>query len=196
VLNGAFMTIMCVTGTLAWIAWAIPIDAGMAIVLWIGIVISAQAFQTTPSAHAPAVVVGLLPAIGAWGAFMAKSGLHAAGVGGKAGPFSEALIAEFAKNDVWIHGAFSLEQGFLFTAMLLSAATVGVIERKWMTAAKWNAVAALLSAAGLMHSYQWTTDDTVLKLTPAWPFAAGYAFMALLFFSAQWATEKEASTND
>lgn len=41
-----------------------------------------------------------------------------------------------------------------------------------------------------MHSYQWTANDTVLKLTPAWPFAAGYAFMALLFFSAQWITEE------
>jgi adenine/guanine/hypoxanthine permease len=190
VLNGAFVTIVCLTGTLAWIAWAIPIDAGMAIVLWIGIVISAQAFQTTPRAHAPAVIMGLLPGIGAWGAFMAKSGLHAAGLGGNAGPFSDALIAEFAKSDVWIHGAFSLEQGFLFTAMLLSAATVGVIERRWVTAAAWCAVAALLSAAGLMHSYQWTPDDTVLKLTPAWPFAAGYAVMALLFFCAQWTTEK------
>ncbi len=130
VLNGAFMTIVCITGTLAWIAWAVPIDAGMAIVLWIGIVISAQAFQATPREHAPAVVLGLLPGIGAWGALMAKSGLRAAGLGGPAGPFSEALIGEFAKSDVWIHGAFSLEQGFLFTAMMLAAATVGVIERK------------------------------------------------------------------
>ena len=121
---------------------------------------------------------------------MAKSGLHAAGLGGNAAPFSDALIAEFAKSDVWIQGAFSLEQGFLFTAMLLSAATVSVIERRWVTAAKWCAVAALLSAAGLMHSYQWTPDDTVLRLTPAWPFAAGYAVMALLFFCAQWTTEK------
>ena len=121
---------------------------------------------------------------------MAKSGLHAAGLGGQAGPFSDALIAEFGKSDVWIQGAFSLEQGFLFTAMLLSAAAVGVIEREWVTAAKWCAVAALLSAAGLMHSYQWTVDDTVLRLRPAWPFAAGYAVMALLFFSAQWITEE------
>src|SRR5713226_604594 len=91
VLNGAFVTIICITGTLAWIAWAIPIDAGMAIVLWIGIVISAQAFQTTPREHAPAVVVGLLPGIGAWGALMAKNGLHAAGIGGQTGPFTDAL---------------------------------------------------------------------------------------------------------
>jgi AGZA family xanthine/uracil permease-like MFS transporter len=91
---------------------------------------------------------------------------------------------------VWIHGAFSLEQGFLFSAMLLSAAAVGVIERKWTTAAAWCSVAALLSASGLMHSYQWAANDTVLKLAPAWPFAAGYAVMALIFFTARWTTEE------
>jgi AGZA family xanthine/uracil permease-like MFS transporter len=190
ILNGAFVTIICLTGTLAWIAWAIPIDAGMAIVLWIGMVISAQAFQATPREHAPAVVIGLLPGIGAWGALMAKNGLHAAGLGGPAGPFTEALIGEFQKTDTWIHGAFSLEQGFLFTSMLLAAAVVSVIERRWFAAAAWCAVAALLSTAGLMHSYQWTFGDTALKLSPAWPFAIGYAVMSLLFFSARWITEE------
>jgi AGZA family xanthine/uracil permease-like MFS transporter len=190
ILNGAFITLICVTGTLAWIAWAIPIDAGMAIVLWIGIVISAQAFQVTPREHAPAVVLGMLPGIGAWGALLAKNGLRAAGLGGPAGPFTDALIAEFQKSDTWIQGAFALEQGFLFTSMLLAAAVVGVIERQWLSAAAWCGVAALLSAAGLMHSYQWTFNDTVLKLSPAWPFAFSYAAMALLFLTANWTTEE------
>jgi AGZA family xanthine/uracil permease-like MFS transporter len=190
VLNGAFVTLICITGTLAWIAWAIPIDAGMAIVLWIGIVISAQAFQTTPRAHAPAVVVGLLPGIAAWGAFMAKNGLLAAGAGTASAPFTPALIGEFARRDVWIDGAFSLEQGFLFTAMVLAAAVVSVIERRWTAAAAWCAVAAFLSATGLMHSYQWTAADAVLNLTPAWPFVAGYSVMALVFFAARWTTEE------
>ena len=192
VLNGAFVTIVCVTGTLAWIAWAIPIDAGMAIVLWIGIVISAQAFEATPRQHAPAVVVGLLPGIGAWGALMAKNGLHAAGLGGPAGPFTVALINEFQKTDTWIHGAFSLEQGFLFTSMLLSAAVVNVIERKWVAAAAWCAIAALLSTTGLMHSYQWTFGDTTLRLSPAWPFAIGYTAMSVLFLTAKWTSEESA----
>jgi adenine/guanine/hypoxanthine permease len=190
VLNGAFVTVICLTGTLAWIAWAVPIDAGMAIVLWIGIVISAQAFQATPREHAAAVVVGLLPGIAAWGSLMAKNGLRAAGMGGSAGPFSDALIGEFLKADVWIHGAFSLEQGFLFTSMLLSAAVVGVIERQWIVAAAWCAVASVLSMIGLMHSYQWTADDTALRLAPAWPFAIGYLAMAVLFLAARWTTEE------
>jgi AGZA family xanthine/uracil permease-like MFS transporter len=74
--------------------------------------------------------------------------------------------------------------------MLLSAAVVGVIERKWVAAGAWCTVAALLSVAGVMHSYQWTFGDTALKLSPAWPFAIGYAVMALLFFSANWITEE------
>jgi AGZA family xanthine/uracil permease-like MFS transporter len=190
VLNGAFVTIICVTGTLAWIAWAIPIDAGMAIVLWIGIVIIAQAFMATPREHAPAVVVGLLPGLGAWGALMAKNGLRAAGLGGPAGPFSEKIVGEFQKSDTWIHGAFAIEQGFLFTAMILSAAVVGVIERRWTVAAAWCACAALLSALGLMHSYDWTFGDTAIKLTPAWPYVIGYSGMAVLFFTARWTTEE------
>jgi len=189
-LNGAFVTAICLTGTLAWIAWAIPIDAGMAIVLWIGMMIVAQAFDATPRAHTPAVVVGLLPGIGAWGALLAKNGLRAAGLGGPARGFTDALVAEFQKNDVWIAGAFALEQGFLFTAMLLSAAVVGVIERRWTVAATWCLCAALLSATGLMHSYQWSDADTTLKLSPAWPFVFGYTAMALLFITAKWTTEE------
>src|SRR5262249_59901547 len=78
ILNGLFFTIVCLTGTLALIAWAVPVDAGMAIVLWIGIVIMAQAFQATPTAHAPAVVVGLLPSVAAWGLLVAERRVNAA----------------------------------------------------------------------------------------------------------------------
>src|SRR4029079_14147881 len=102
VLNAGFITLVCFTGTMSHIAWGVPIDAGMAIVLWIGIVISAQAFQATPRSHAPAVVMGLLPGVGAWGALMAKNGLRAAGMGTPAEPFTPALIPAFLQSDTWI----------------------------------------------------------------------------------------------
>jgi adenine/guanine/hypoxanthine permease len=189
VLNAGFFTLVCFTGTLAHIVWAIPVDAGMAIVLWIGIVISAQAFQATPREHAPAVVIGLLPGVGAWGALMAKNGLRAAGVGSPDGPaFAPPLIDAFLGSDTWIHGAFALEQGFIFTAMILAAATVAVIERRFSQAAIWCWAGAALSAIGLMHSYRFTPGDTVVALAPAWPWAAGYAVMGLVFFAARWTT--------
>jgi AGZA family xanthine/uracil permease-like MFS transporter len=189
VLNAVFFALVGLTGTLAYIAWAVPIDAGMAIVLWIGLVITAQAFQATPREHAPAVVVGLLPGVAAWGALMAKNGLHAAGMGLPGGaPFSAALIPAFLASDTWIHGVFALEQGFIFTAMILSAATVAILERRFRLAALWALVAAILSALGLMHSYIWTPADTMVSLTPAWPWAIGYLVMAAIFFVAPWVT--------
>ncbi len=188
ILNGAFVTVICLTGTLAFITWAVPVDAGMAIVLWIGIVITAQAFASTPREHAPAVVVGLLPGIAAWGALMAKAGLRAAGVGSQT-PFAPALVDAFHKGDTWIEGAFSLEQGFIFTSMILAAVTVGIIERRFRWAAAWCFVAAALSMLGLMHSYAWTFADTTGAIfTPAWPFAAGYAIVGALLLVAPWVT--------
>jgi len=189
VLNAAFFTVVCFTGTLAWIAWAVPIDAGMAIVLWIGMVIPAQAFQATPREHAPAVVMGLLPGVAAWGALLAKNGLRAAGMGIPGGPpFSPQLIPAFAGSDTWIHGAFALEQGFILAAMVLSATTVAVIERRFHIAAIWCGIGALLASVGLLHSYTFTPGDTVVSLTPAWPWAAGYAIMGLIFLLARWVT--------
>lgn len=190
ILNGAFVTIVALTGTLAVISWAIPVDAGMAIVLWIGMVISAQAFQATPREHAPAVVVGLLPAIGAWGALMAKNGLRAAGVGAPGGlPFGPDLVAKFAASDTWIEGAFALEQGFIFASMILAAATVAIIEKRFARAGAWMLSAAALSAAGLMHAWRYTAGDTAIRLAPAWPWAVGYGVMGLLFVAARWITE-------
>ncbi len=187
--NAAFFALVCLTGTLGVIAWAVPVDAGMAIVLWIGLVITAQAFQATPREHAPAVVVGLLPGVAAWGALMAKNGLRAAGVGAPGGPeFSAELIPKFLASDTWIHGVFALEQGFIFTAMILSAVTVAILRRRFAVAGGWCLAAGALSAAGLLHSYTFTPADTVVSLTPAWPWALGYAAMAALFFAARWIT--------
>lgn len=190
ILNAVAMTAVCLSGTLAILAWAIPIEAGMAIVLWIGIVITAQAFQAVPREHAPAVVLGLLPGVAAWGALMSKTGLRAAGLGLPGGPpFSPELVAAFRASDTWIDGAFALEQGFIFTAMIVSAATVNIIERKFRVAAVWFFIAAAVSATGLMHSYQWTPADTALVLAPAWPWVIGYAAMGAITLAAEWITE-------
>jgi AGZA family xanthine/uracil permease-like MFS transporter len=194
VLNAVFMTTVCLTGTAAYVSWAVPVDAAMAIVLWIGIVITAQAFSATPRSHAPAVVLGVLPAIAAWGAVMIKTALRVAEqVTSGALVFSRDLIGEFHSQDVWLHGALALEQGFIFTAMILSAATVMVIERRFFRASAWCWAAAVLSALGLMHSYHWYGNDTTIFLDwpwklETWPWAVGYGCMALIFMSARWLT--------
>jgi adenine/guanine/hypoxanthine permease len=191
VLNGIFFTAICLTGTFSSIAYAVPVDAGMAIVLWIGIVISAQAFSATPREHSPAVVVGILPALAAWGALLAKTGLRAGGFGNPGNPFSEKLIGLFHRSDTWIEGAFALEQGFIFSAMIWASITVFVIERKFVKAGFVALIGALLSAAGMMHSFTFSQSDTVMNLSPDLQFVAAYLSMAFIFFSAKWLTTTE-----
>ena len=111
--------------------------------------------------------------------------MYAAGVGMPGGlPFSPSLIPAFLASDTWIAGAFALEQGFIFTSMLLSAATVAVIERRFRVASAWCLLGAVLAAAGLVNSYRWTPGDTAIALTPAWPWVGGYLLMAAVFAAA------------
>ena len=84
---------------------------------------------------------------------------------------------------------FALEQGFIFTSMILAAATVEVIERRFARAAAWMGLGAALSAAGLAHAYRYTPADTAIELAPAWPWAAGYLAVAVLFLLAPAVTE-------
>ena len=180
VINGAFFTIVGCTGAAAVVGYLVPIEAGVAIVLWIGIVMVAQAFQATPREHAPAVAVGLLPGIAAWGALMLKTGLRAGGLGTTDRPFTPSLIATLGHADIAAHGAFSLEQGFLLASMVWAAITVEIIERRFARAALWAAAAALLSLVGLMHSYAFATADTVQDLAfgKAWQPSLAYALLA------------------
>jgi AGZA family xanthine/uracil permease-like MFS transporter len=192
ILNGLLMGLLCLTGTVAILAYFVPIEAGMAIVLWIGVVIVAQSFTATPAHHAPAVVVGLLPGIAGWGALMAKNALRAAGMGTPENPFTPELIQQFKLSDTYIDGAFALEQGFIFSAMILAAITVYIIERDFRQAAYWSIGAAALSWVGLMHSYRWTIADTVVNLGfgagTAW--AVGYGLLAILLFYVDWQAQK------
>jgi len=63
---GVVIGLVCFLGLTALLLAAIPLVAILPILLFIGLVIGAQAFQATPSRHAPAVVLALLPNIAAW----------------------------------------------------------------------------------------------------------------------------------
>jgi AGZA family xanthine/uracil permease-like MFS transporter len=181
-LNGVVMAVACLLGLFGVIAQLVPIEAGMAIVLYIALVMAAQAFQATPSRQAPAVALGLLPGLAAWGSAMLKAGLRAAGAGSPEQPFGPWMLAPLQQADVWAAGAFALEQGVIITAMLLAAMLVYVIEVRLLAASAVAAVAAVLAWFGVIHGWQFTPADTVLQLGwgagSAW--AQGYGAMAVI----------------
>lgn len=207
-LNGLFITLLCVTGSMAYIAWAVPADAGLAIIIWIGLIICVQAFEVTPQRHWPAVVLGTMPVVLAWATFFTKNALRIAGYGSTPDlVFSPQLVTAFHASGTFIDGGFAIEQGTFYCALVLATVTVLIIERRLMAAAGWSLAAAALSLLGLMHSWRFTASDTVSALPlldrlagtnrteeslfPAAIYAAGYAGIAVVLLLARWFTEPE-----
>jgi AGZA family xanthine/uracil permease-like MFS transporter len=190
-LNGIFITFLCLTGTIQGVLNFIPLEAGIGILLYIGIIIVAQSFQETPKEHALAVALGLFPALAAWGLLMVETGLKAAGkslyeVG--AAPFAQSLA---------IHGMISLERGFIFTSMILAAIGVFLIERKFFRAACWSLAAAFFSATGLIHAYDLTPGGVASRfgLFAAPEFVVSYLLLFILFLAVGWWEGKNTSAN-
>ena len=185
-LDGIVVAVCCFLGLFGLIGQLIPIEAGMAIVLYIGLVMAAQAFQATPRSHAPAVALGLMPGLAGWGSQLIKSGLRSGGAGEEGQPFGPELLLNLQQTDVWAGGAFALEQGQIITAMLLSAMLVYVIEQRFLAASLMSLVACVCSWFGVIHAWRFTQADTVLEL--GWgvgsQWALGYLLMSLVFLFA------------
>ena len=65
-------------GILALMMALIPVVAISPILLYIGMLIGAQAFQETPRSHAPAVIIALIPQVAGWGKTIIDGALGAA----------------------------------------------------------------------------------------------------------------------
>jgi AGZA family xanthine/uracil permease-like MFS transporter len=155
ILNGAFFVVIALLGLSHAVSAIVPIEAGMAIVLWIGIVITAQAFQATPMRHAPAVALGLFPAIAGWGVLILTQTLGAAGiVAGDMGFAAKVLAAPqaFSAVGLQLSGMVALSQGFMLTCLVWSAASALLIDRKLMAAARFMVIGAVLSFFGFIHA--------------------------------------------
>ena len=177
IINGIFIGVISLTGMVSLVIRAIPLEAGIGILLWIGIVMCAQAFQTTPAHHAPAVAMGLFPSLAAWGALMMENGLRAAGSS------FYAIGSSPMGNTFALQGMLSLSQGFLFTSMILASIAVYLIEREFIKAAMWSLVAGCCSSIGIIHAYRVVPDGVLPQfgLGAAQPFAISYGLFALLF---------------
>ena len=180
-LNGLFITLICLTGAVGLVQALIPIEAGLPILLWIGLVITAQAYQATPREHAPAVAIGLIPIIAGFALSMVSQALGVAGSSLEKVLAGRGSFPEFA-------GMVYLNEGSLYTSLLLAAVTVFLIERRFLKAAWWSGAMVILTLAGLLHGTRIEGNVTRTVLGPArsYPFAVGYALMAGLFLFFHW----------
>jgi len=194
-LNGIVWTVICLTGTMSLFSYVIPIEAGMPILIWIGVVICAQNFQIADRKHMPAVVLGLMPAFAAYVGLAVKHALAVAGSLTSTNLYQAETIDSFVSiRGFFADGMFALGQGYIYSCMVIAAVVYYVIEQRLVAAAAWSFIGLLLSLIGFTHSYEIVGNDVISKLAipiPVWTkWTTGYAIMTLIFLSAPLFTRK------
>jgi AGZA family xanthine/uracil permease-like MFS transporter len=177
VLNALVMGLLCLSGGYLWVIHWIPMEATLGILVWIGLMIAAQAFRETPRSHAFAICAGFLPTLAAWALLLVNTTLRAGG------STLETALPHFG-SDLHLKGVIALSQGFVFSAMIFSAILVHTIERQLDRAGLWCLLAALLSYFGVIHAFRigplGVENDFGLGTGQA--YALPYAGMAILFW--------------
>ncbi|HSD44273.1 MAG TPA: hypothetical protein VLD36_20710 [Burkholderiales bacterium] len=166
--TGVVIGLVCFLGLTALLLAVVPLVAILPILLYIGLVIGAQAFQASPKEHAPAVILAIIPNVAAWGQLQVDSALAAAGTAaGKVG------IAALGSTGVVYHGMELLGGGAVLAGLVLGAMAAFIIDRQFKMAAMYAFAGAVLSFFGFIHGAQlgWAMSPMV---------ALGYALFGAI----------------
>lgn len=166
--TGVAIFLLCILGMFPLLSALLPMPAIVPVLLFIGLVIGAQAFTAVPRAHYPAIVLAMVPNIAAWGAGLVDSALSAAGTSA-----AKVGSADLANAGVIIDGLHSLGEGAVLAGMVLGAIAVFIIDRRFVMAAIACAVGGVLTLVGLIHGEEvvWFTSEPKVAL--------GYGFAAV-----------------
>src|SRR6516165_7748884 len=187
--TGIMVVLLAWFGIISVLLALVPVVAISPILLYIGMLIGAQAFQTTPVKHAPAIVLALTPHLAAWAKLLIDTGLASMSnamqsVGGlspeKLAEVKAAAIASLPQQGVIYHGLEVMGGGSILTGLILGAIGVFVIERDFVKASAFALAGAVLTYFGFMHGEAVGVGGG-LGVTPA--VALSYLVMAAGFFA-------------
>jgi adenine/guanine/hypoxanthine permease len=180
---------LCVFGMFPLLGAILPVPAIVPVLLFIGLVIGAQAFRAVPKAHYAAIVLAVVPNVAAWASGLIDNSLAAAGTSaGKVG------LDALGANGVVYEGLLKLGEGAVLAGMLLGAIAVFMIDRRFLWAAGYSLLGAALAGVGLIHGAKVSLDFESIQLK----LALGYALMAVvcLGFSRMGVPEREIDLDD
>jgi AGZA family xanthine/uracil permease-like MFS transporter len=144
--TGVMVIVLAWLGIIAVMTALIPVVAIAPILLYIGMLIGAQAFQETPKSHAPAIILALTPHLAAWGKLQIDNAFNAAGTSADA-----VGMAKLMQNGVLYQGLKVMGGGAILGGLVLAAIAVFVIERQFIRAAIFALVGGVLTFFGFIH---------------------------------------------
>jgi AGZA family xanthine/uracil permease-like MFS transporter len=177
--SGVVIALMCFLGLFGLLGALLPLPAIVPILLYIGLLIGAQAFQETPKRHAVAVVFALIPNIASWASGLIDNALIAAGT-------TASQVGEAALTNAGLvyEGLKLLGGGAILAGLVLGAITAFIIDKRFVSAAVYCFIGAVLGFIGLIHAEQvgWDVGGQI---------ALGYAFAGIILLGFAFATRGE-----
>lgn len=171
-MTGVGIMVICCLGLCPVFLALVPMPAVLPILLYIGLVIGAQAFYAVPPKHYIAITFAIIPWMANWGVTLVNNALGAAGTSSAA----EGMIEILRGHNIAYRGLATLGNGPALTSMILAALTVFVVDGEYKKASFCGLLAAALSYIGLMHA-------EVVGFGMATGPALGYSIIALMFLA-------------
>jgi AGZA family xanthine/uracil permease-like MFS transporter len=180
--TGIVVAVVCFTGLVGTFLAIFPMQALVPVLLYIGLVIGAQAFNVSARRYAPAIVLAMIPSLAQWATGLIDNALAAAGTSAQ-GVGSRALV----EGGVVYDGLKLLGQGAVLVGIVLGAITCFVIDRRYHAAAISAGIGAVLSFVGLINAtaVAWNASPGV---------SLGYVFLALILAGFGWLSRREVDT--
>jgi adenine/guanine/hypoxanthine permease len=172
--TGVVISFVCFAGLTALLLAVVPLVAILPILLYIGLVIGAQAFETTPTRHHPAVILAMLPNIASWAQNQIDGALAAAGTSA-----SQVGFDKLAGHGVIYHGLELFGGGGTLTGLMLGATAAFIIDRRFDRAAIYAFGSAVLAYFGVING-------TALGFGNSSAVALGYLLIALVCLGLIW----------
>jgi len=144
--TGITVIVLSWLGIISVMVSLVPVVAISPILLYIGMLIGAQAFQETPKSHAPAIVLALTPHIANWGKLQIDNALGAAGTNAAA-----VGMDKLGQVGILYHGMAVLGGGSILGGVILGALGACIIDRHFRKAAAFALAGAGLTFFGFMH---------------------------------------------
>jgi adenine/guanine/hypoxanthine permease len=144
--TGVTVIVLAWFGVISLMSALIPVVAISPILLYIGMLIGAQAFQESPKRHSPAIILALIPHVAHWGKIQIDNSLGAAGTS-----VAAVGVDKLGQSGILYHGLEVIGGGSILGSVILCSTAVFIIDRKFMNAAAVSVVGAVLTFFGLIH---------------------------------------------
>lgn len=173
IVNAVLYLVICTTGLTGVLMAAVPTEAVMVLLIFIGFSVTDSTFRSLDQKYYPVILLSMIPIIFQYIQTMISSAVQAAGAA-----VSAITPQQFAEYSVPIQGIEYLGNGGFLTSLLLAGLLACVVDKKYKEAGVFSLILAACALIGMIHC------EGIMLFTPVGTsFSLIYAAAAAILFS-------------